>query len=371
MCNMPKKLIILYTANYCNKMRNVFDVETLVKNHEVEFWNLSKITAHEKLAPAHTEGLKVIEVETHSQFRKLVKKYKKESPVYASVMGYGYVTCRVFLALTIYNSTYVAVTNGTLPSFPLSIAGLPLGKKILSLLSYLLFRTPLIKAADYALICSKKSRVFYKVCNNTIRVNSHSGDYIDAMRIFKEDYCKFKTNKYVVFLDQYLPFHGDNDFSGIKRVSENFYYKLVNEYLSKIEDKYDCEVIIAAHPSAVKYEEHNYFGGRKVIFNQTAQLVLNSLGVLTHNTTAVSYAAIYRKPIIFMSVPDLSDYDMGVMRQLAEELGSKIVDISMGDDVCFDPIKEDAYQEYKANYLSLANDNISNAQIIGNILSNV
>ena len=116
---MARKLIIFYTANYCNKMRNVFDVETLIKDYEVEFWNLSKITAHENLAPAHTEGLKEINVESHSQFYKLVKENRKESPVYATVIGYSYFSYKVFLILTLFNCKLVWVSSGALPTYPM------------------------------------------------------------------------------------------------------------------------------------------------------------------------------------------------------------------------------------------------------------
>ncbi len=369
---MSKKLIILYTANYCNKMRNVFEVDALIKEFNVEFWNLSKITAHENLAPAHTEGLKEINVESHSQFYKLVKENRKESPVYATVIGYSYFSYKVFLILTLFKCKLVWVSSGALPSFPMKRdAKVPLYERIqwlTHLFPKVLYRTPLIKAADYFLVSCNKVRVFYKMNNQTKRIDSNSGDYIDALNIKKNELTKIE-NDYIVFLDQYSPFHTDYDLLGLKRIDADYYFKTINEYFRKLEDHYKCEVVIAAHPSAEKYKEYNFFEGRKVFFNQTATLVLNSTGVLTHNTTAVSYAVIYEKPIIFMSLPGFCDYDYGVMGELASELSSKIIDISKSDDVSFDSVPNAAYEQYRMNYLSKVVDGTTNAQILSTILN--
>ena len=52
-----KKCIILYTANYCSKIKNYFCVDDLVsKGVDVEFWDLGPITLNEHLANVETPG---------------------------------------------------------------------------------------------------------------------------------------------------------------------------------------------------------------------------------------------------------------------------------------------------------------------------
>ena len=369
---MPRKLVILYTANYCNKMRNVFDVETLIKDYEIDFLNLSKITAHEELAPVYTDGLKEFNVENLFQFLKYVWENRKASPVYASVMNYGFFSYKVYLILSVFRCTFVTVTNGALPKSPMW-NNVSKKRKIFrkinvgDYISKIFFKTPLIRPADYALVSSKKGGVPYKTNKNTQIFNSSSGDYLDAINIKRKS--KDKIGNYIVFLDQNVPFHPDNNLLKIKTVDEVDYYSIMNNYFRELENKYQCEVIIAAHPSSIKYKDHNFFEGRKVVFNQTAELVLGCIGVLTHTTTAVSYAVAYKKPILLLSMPGFPEQDYIYMRVLSSELEIKVVDISKSVDVEFGNISISAYERYRVNYLSTVENGITNAQIFSLILN--
>lgn len=369
---MPRKLVILYTANYCNKMRNVFDVETLIKDYEIDFLNLSKITAHEELAPVYTDGLKEFNVENLFQFLKYVWENRKASPVYASVMNYGFFSYKVYLILSVFRCTFVTVTNGALPKSPMW-NNVSKKRKIFrkinvgDYISRIIFKTPLIRSADYALVSSKKGGVPYKTNKNTQIFNSSSGDYLDAINIKRKS--KDKIGNYIVFLDQNIPFHPDNDLLNIKTVGADYYFTLLNRYFRELEKKYKCEVVISAHPSSIEYKDHNFFCGRKVVYNQTAELVLGCIGVLTHTTTAVSYAVVYKKPILLLSMPGLAESDCMFMKVLSLELELKVVDISRCDDLEFESVPISAYDKYRVNYLSRADDGMTNAQIFSQILN--
>ena len=49
-------------------------------------------------------------------------------------------------------------------------------------------------------------------------------------------------------------------------------------------------------------QKHNkIFQGRKVIFNKTAELVANSMLVITHASESVNFAVMSKKKIIFLN----------------------------------------------------------------------
>ena len=61
------------------------------------------------------------------------------------------------------------------------------------------------------------------------------------------------------------------------------------------------QVVICAHPKAEKYKTKNYFENRKIYFNKTCEIIKSSRGVISHNSTAVNFAVLSKKPIIFIT----------------------------------------------------------------------
>ena len=72
-----------------------------------------------------------------------------------------------------------------------------------------------------------------------------------------------------------------------------------------MEDKYGLPVVIAAHPSAQKYHEHNYFDGRPVLFGKTAELCKGCAWAINHLSTAITFLIIQHKPIKFITTDEV------------------------------------------------------------------
>lgn len=108
------------------------------------------------------------------------------------------------------------------------------------------------------------------------------------------------NNNYIVFIDQYLPLHPDNEIIGQTTIPPGEYYDSLNDFFTYLEKSSGLEVIIAAHPKAIKYKQRNFFEGRKVIFNQAGSLIRNSQLVLAHFSTAIDYAIMSYKPVLLL-----------------------------------------------------------------------
>ena len=63
---------------------------------------------------------------------------------------------------------------------------------------------------------------------------------------------RYNDRKYIVFIDAYMPFHPDFELTASGHIDPEQYFKSVNNYLKRVEDKYGLPVVIAAHPSAQK-----------------------------------------------------------------------------------------------------------------------
>lgn len=104
--------------------------------------------------------------------------------------------------------------------------------------------------------------------------------------------------KHIVFLDEYEPFHPDYGKLGVKTVSPDSYFALLNSFFSLLEKKFDLPVVIAAHPAAQMPEYKQYFEGRSVVQGETVELVRDAKYVLGHTSTAFQFAFLYQKPFL-------------------------------------------------------------------------
>lgn len=110
-----------------------------------------------------------------------------------------------------------------------------------------------------------------------------------------------RTDRYIVYIDQYIPYHVDLKFHmpdlNQRQVAEELFPSL-NRYFCFLEKQYDCKVIIAAHP--VSNYRDNPFEGREICLFQTAALVRDSVGVCMHSSNALSFVMLFDKPVVSM-----------------------------------------------------------------------
>ncbi len=350
-----KRIIILYTANLCQRVEDLFSLSLWVESgYTVEYWDLADITFQEKLAPISVDGVIEKKISSKKEFAFNVKMNANNSTF---LMWFGYCTrtAFVFRSLSKANARFAIICNGLLPSVQ------PQKKKRINdvFISFrerfysLLMRTSLFTPATYSFVTASTGRAKYKVNKTTVHSKCNSGDYEALVKNKKTDI----KESYFLFLDQYIPYHNDNRIIGRMPIEAGQYFKSLNEFFDKIEKQYGIPVIIAAHPSAKRYETMNPFDGRKFIFNKTMELAADSKAIITHFTTAISSAVVYNKPAILLSSDELISLrpDQYVyMKALHEELGAPIVNMDHLNEmsILLPEIDEFKYKAYKYKYLS-------------------
>ena len=206
----------------------------------------------------------------------------------------------------------------------------------------------------------------YDWVKKTININSF--DYEKS----KAENSKIFNNKYCVFFDNYFPFHHDIKFNNIKLLNANQYYSSLNTFFLKIEKKFKISVVICSHPTAFNNEKH--FEGRPVYRMKTMELSRHAEFCLTHHSTSMSYAMIFKKPIVFIYNNEMKslykNYYMRDLLSLSKYTNMPLINV---DSEFIDRnefiVNDDIYEKYVHDYVaSKESQNKDSYQIILNNL---
>ncbi|OGX34858.1 MAG: hypothetical protein A3I43_03550 [Omnitrophica WOR_2 bacterium RIFCSPLOWO2_02_FULL_50_19] len=213
-----------------------------------------------------------------------------------------------------------------------------------------------VTPADIILTAGEKFNTVGSLVNRKSEVLwAHNFDYDAYLSI--RDLHGASDPKVGVFLDEYFPYHPDFVNVGVKwTMTHDEYYPLLCRFFDYLERKSGVKIIIAAHPRS-HYEKHgDCFNGRKVIRGKTAQLVKESGFVLIHHSTAINYAVLFNKPIIFMTTNKLDGafIEDPSVAWLAKYFGKKAHNLDEPIDIDFNEemkINARAYKNYKNDYI--------------------
>ncbi|MCG3701769.1 hypothetical protein L5F41_06655 [Aliarcobacter butzleri] len=200
-------------------------------------------------------------------------------------------------------------------------------------------------------------------------------NYIDY-EYDRDKVSTFKNEKkYFVFLDIYLHKHQDHTFAdigNINKFSGEKYLKNLNNFFDKIEKRFNVEVIIAAHPKS-SYSQ-NEFKNRKIIKDDTVNLVRNAHAVISHHSTSISYAVLNKKSLIFIYDESIKNNFKNVYmftKIFADYLQMPFLNIDLEEIEIIPNVCELKYDNYKYNFLTTKkSEQFTNKQIIEGFIKN-
>lgn len=132
---------------------------------------------------------------------------------------------------------------------------------------------------------------------------AHALDYDIFLR--ERAAARTPAQRFAVFLDEYTPLHSDYAMGGMQPpMTADAYYPLMNGVLDHIEEQLAMPVVIAAHPRSRYDELPPYYGKRTPVRGRTVSLVRDAELVIGHCSTAFNYAALFRKPSVFVTTDD-------------------------------------------------------------------
>ena len=158
----------------------------------------------------------------------------------------------------------------------------------------------------------------------------NSFDYDDCILLLQGTGNVLPENENIcVFLDEAATHHPDCAMLGVEAAASEQYFTAMNSFFDFAEKNTGCKVVIAAHPRSSYEAMPNVFGGREIIKGKTAELVAKSKLVIMHASTSLSYAIVFKRPVIFLKVPGMSAGNQAdkMVETMALTIGNKPVDL--------------------------------------------
>ena len=161
----------------------------------------------------------------------------------------------------------------------------------------------------------------------------------------------------------------------IERTTSEVWYPKLSIFFNQIENETDVIVDIAGHYKSAHPHISPLFGNREVHYGRTREMVQNCKFVITISSTAISYAVIYRKPIIliFSDQLKLDKVKMMEIKFLANLLGITPINIDKppSDIKNFLTVDEAKYINYEKSCLISDHSMRPNFQIILEEIMNI
>ena len=211
---------------------------------------------------------------------------------------------------------------------------------------------------DLALVAGTSWQVDQRFNNADIKIASHSFDY-EKYRQVNASGPLNDHSEYAVYIDERLPAHEDNSELGLNApVSLERFSSSIKMFFDQFEAESGMPVRIASYPSSsCDHDQHFQYGDRKIVRGKTAELVRGASLVFAHASTSVSFAILWRRPLVFLSSNELQEsWYMPWVTAMTRFLESPLVNIDdhlSGSAVA--QFKSDInlanYEEYEANYL--------------------
>ena len=367
-----KKIIILIDIGFSKRDYQRFGVEILKKKYKVEildftewfaprYWSVypekifncegyKKILNKKDFEDIVSEGeiINAIDLFSTSEYPSYIRNFLKQKKI--PITG---------LQTTLTLSKKRTLKEYLYKIFFLFFAPKKLVKKIMILFKKKLKKNRDNFSYDYLLIGGKAGLYCSSGKNAKVIIEGHAFDYDIFLTLSKKKISNH-LKSYAVFLDQCLPFHSTAAFMGEKsKATKEKYFPALNNFFNDFEAKTGLEVIFATHPRS-RYDLYpEYLYGRKYFMNKTPELVINSKIVLLHTSTALSYAMLYKKPIVFLTSNEImKSYDDFRIHSFSRSMNRPLFNIDDENNYSKIPnsnkiffVDEEKYQKYKDNYL--------------------
>ncbi len=199
-----------------------------------------------------------------------------------------------------------------------------------------------------------------------IRINSW--DYSNSLRPNKEIELKQKYALYVS--DGEARYPSDSYLANSKRVEDpKKLCKKLCEFFEKFEKFYDLKIIIASHPRATVENNLDIELGKRLCFKgYTKELVKNSELIINAGSTSISYATIYKKPVLYIFSNSQSRKNIPGMRKvefISRLINSERINIDNFEDfkILKLTVNNESYSEFFSRYVCIRR-NKKNFEII-------
>jgi hypothetical protein len=363
---VTRKVIYVSIGRLTDKMARDWCIDYLIGQGAcVEYWDIVALVReeHEEFGALDPDYLRVFR--TFDEVEQALRLPGNRDALYVMLITYSGQLARIFQLLSRERCRMLTFAWGALPHDSglswrrlLAWAARP-GRT----LQQAVYRTRARALKQLGLV--RPFEVTFAAGAVSIAASAHAARVVPINYFDYDLYVKAKANgaqrlvegRYVVFLDSNLPFHSDLAFCGYPQIDPAPYYRSLNRFFDLLEMTHGFRVVIAAHPRA-DYDT-NPFAGRPMHRLMTAELVRDSEFALSHTSTAMSYAVLSAKPLIFVYTNDFAaSYGRTLLREMhcfARSLDAPLCNVdavSSARGIVVRPVNTGCYQRYKYDFLT-------------------
>lgn len=163
-------------------------------------------------------------------------------------------------------------------------------------------------------------------------------------------------DNHIVFLDEYSPYHPDNDFFKIPHADKKeTYYPRLESFFHYLEKKYNTKVVIAAHPRS-EYQSKEHFKSFIIIKDRTLDLIKNCRFALIHSSTSINFINLFEKDAVFFYTSTMRNIYKNMVVSFANLHGKNPKEIDLETDydrlnLLDDKIDHSKYLEYRNAFI--------------------
>lgn len=347
----------------------------------IDAYSLERKDEYRKFIPNDLKSnVKITKVYKYSKLKDLLKGYVKDDIFIISYRA-NYILNKVVHLLNKKDISIACIRNGTIPlpnnaneniinkvvrilnAYTFSFIVKHVYQKILNYLSYI-FLAPKITyffyGGTFALTSAEKI-----LSNAKYLLSSHSPDY-DLYLNNDKNKTSTQNRDTIVFIDQNflddvdILLLGKKDSKASSDEIRLAFKNKINLFFDSLEKEFSCKVIISAHPKANVKLLSECYTGREVIAGKTINLIKDCKFCITHSSTAINFAVLYKKPIMVIQMEVLrsilgnSGYPFA--NAFASALNIKPTNIDEGiEEIQFPEVDENAYLNYVKMYIKEAN----------------
>ena len=379
---VKKKLIVVWPYRFRDFDWQRFELEQLSPHVEIHVHELiDALTPEFATAYANqSEHPSVKRFSSLKEWRREFKKISKDEIIFSHVRPINIKSVLICLAIRKSGAKVIGFSTGGVPNYGSSDMARNFQFKEVLKASYHLLRRYMLAFVAPRMILVGGSEEEKRVCRDfSKRVVLILGSSSDLSQTLVKK--QLEGNKSVsVFLDTGFPgFPRDGLLTGsAEEVRPEQWYPNLLLFFDQVDRTFNFETVIAMHPKHVGRDHREFFGSRRLIGGETLNLVKNSALVIATNSTSISYAVAFKKPLLLVTCDAIKSSGQSKKLEIQNcsiETGAKIFNIDrtyteqeLRDALVIDHAKRESY---KRKYLTSRTDDKPNYQVLLDEVINV
>jgi hypothetical protein len=371
-----KKLIVIWPYRFRDFDWQRFELDYLAPHVEIHVHELiDALTPEFGAAYANqSENPAVKRFASLKEWRKEFKKISEDAVIFNHVRPINLKSILICATLRRSRASVVGFSTGGVPNYA-SADGV--GQKHLEMVLKKLFhffKRNALSMASAQLVLVGGSEEVLRVKRDFFRTTkicaANSSDFSMTINSAVEPILDRVES---VFLDTGFPgFLRDELLSGKPElVKASEWYPNLMKFFDFVETNVGLKTIIASHPKHDGRDHSGFFGARKVVGGQTLSWVRSSQLVIATNSTSISFAVAFSKPLILVTCDAIEQAQQPKkfeIRSCSSETGARIFNIDreyteqdLREAMVIDHAK---YESYKRKYLTSRTDGKPNYQVL-------